>query len=452
MRRRILLLVVGMTVLVVLAFAVPLAVLIRNNAYDEGLDGLRKEANAIGAFLRSANTAQTSTAITDHLAGLDDDRDASVQLADGTVLGRAPAGVTALSPFDGAMRGDGGRRFGGPGGGELPAETFRDGRLVTLRVPLPETGGDDGGGFDPSGFYTVRVYADDDSLHAGENAPLLLLAGASIALLLLGAGLGELLTRRIVRPLVHTAETAQALAAGDVTARATTSGPDEVAEVGRALNRLADRIDQLIADERETVADLSHRLRTPMTALRLDAEALRDPVEAERVGAHVSTLERMLTAVIRAARRPQREGRLPSCDATAVVGERIRFWSALAEDQDRTATVTLPTGPLVVSAGDEDLGAAVDALLENVIAHTPEGTAFSVALRAHPAGAVLEIADEGPGLPFEAPVRGRSDRGSSGLGLDIARRCAESSGGSMTLGTAPAGGALVTLVLGSAAA
>ena len=81
-----------------------------------------------------------------------------------------------------------------------------------------------------------------------------------------------------------------------------------MADVGVALNRLADRIDELIAEERETVADLSHRLRTPLTTLRLDAEALRDPDEAERVGAHVSTLERMLTAIIHAARRPQREG------------------------------------------------------------------------------------------------------------------------------------------------
>ena len=76
---------------------------------------------------------------------------------------------------------------------------------------------------------------------------------------------GELLTRRIIRPLVDTAQTAQQLSIGDTTARAPTDGPREVADVGVALNRLADRIDELIAEERETVADLSHRLRTPLT-------------------------------------------------------------------------------------------------------------------------------------------------------------------------------------------
>ena len=165
-------------------------------------------------------------------------------------------------------------------------------------------------------------------------------------------------------PLVRTAETAQQLAVGETGARAPTDGPREIAEVGRSLNRLADRIDELIAEERETVADLSHRLRTPLTTLRLDTEALHDPVEAERVGQHVNALERMLTAVIHAARRPQREGRLPSSDAREVTRDRVEYWSALTEDQGRSCTVTLPPEPVLVRAGAEDLAAAVDALLE----------------------------------------------------------------------------------------
>jgi signal transduction histidine kinase len=268
-----------------------------------------------------------------------------------------------------------------------------------------------------------------------------------VGLLAIGVGAGELLTRRITRPLVRTAETANRLSTGDVTARAPTDGPREVAAVGAALNRLADRIDQLIAEERETVADLSHRLRTPLTALRLDAEALRNPEEAERVGAHVTALERMLTAVIRAARRAEREGRIPACDARAIVADRIGFWSALTEEQNRAATVSLPPAPVEVRAAAEDLAAAVDALLENVVAHTPEGTPFAVRLFAVPDGAVLEVGDAGPGIPPDAERRGRSDRGSTGLGLDIARRCAEAGGGSMVIGRSPAAGALVTLFL-----
>ena len=80
------------------------------------------------------------------------------------------------------------------------------------------------------------------------------------------------------------------------------TGPAEVAKVGAALNRLADRIDEVIAVERESVADLSHRLRTPLTALRLQVEALPDRERAEELNTQVTSLERTLTAIISAAR------------------------------------------------------------------------------------------------------------------------------------------------------
>lgn len=449
MRRRILALVVGMTVLVVLAFAIPLAIVFRNNAYDGARNDLSRDTKQVASYLRAYNTVRTTGEISTELAKVSDDRAASVRLPSGALLGSRPPGgfpdlptSTFNSGNDGRGPGgfDGGGQNGGGGGPTDPTMTAWHGGLLTTQV-VPA--------FGQQGFYVVRIYESTDSLRSGETAPWLILAAASVFLILLGTVLGELLTRRIVRPLLNTADTAQRLAAGDVTARATTSGPDEVADVGRALNRLADRIDQLIAEERETVADLSHRLRTPLTALRLDAEALGDDTDAERIGGHVTALERMLTAVIRAARRPQREGRMPSCDATSVVADRVAFWSALAEDQGRACELALPDRPTPVRAADEDLAAAVDALLENVIAHTPEEVSFAVRLSVADGRVQLEVSDEGPGLPDTAPVRGRSDRGSSGLGLDIARRCAEASGGSMTLGTSPGGGASITLDLGA---
>ena len=129
----------------------------------------------------------------------------------------------------------------------------------------------------------------------------------------------------------------------------------------------------------------------------------------------------------------------------------MTFWSALTDDQERARTVALPDAPLLVRASAEDLAAAVDALLENVIAHTPEGTAFAVTLTPSDGGARLVVADDGPGLPDGAGERGRSDRGSTGLGLDIARRCAEATGGSMSVSQSPHGGAQVTLLLGAPA-
>ncbi len=438
MRRRILLLVVGMTLLVVLAFAIPLAVLIRNRVVQNAEHTTIEQAQSV-AFLLRGNP--TSAQITAYLSQLpqNDDRSTSVRLPDGTVLGRAAPAPSPTNGYPGAAgTGPGTGDLDGPGGGPQAQPQIM--KVAGGEVALAGVHG-------ATGDYLVTVYISNAALRSGEDGWWLLLAGGSVGLLLIGLIGGELLTRRIVRPLLTTAQTAHRISAGDVTARAPTSGPREIAEVGTALNRLADRIDELIAEERETVADMSHRLRTPLTTLRLDAEALHDPIEAERVGTHVTDLERMLTAVIRAARRPQREGRLPSCDATAVVGERVTFWSALADDQNRGWDVSLPSAAVTVRASGEDLAAAVDALVENVIAHTPEGTPFAVALSAVPAGAELVVSDDGPGLPEDASIRGRSDRGSSGLGLDIARRCAEASGGSMTIDRAPSGGARITLLL-----
>jgi signal transduction histidine kinase len=94
----------------------------------------------------------------------------------------------------------------------------------------------------------------------------------------------------------------------------------------------------------------------------------------------------------------------------------------------------------------------VDALLGNVFAHTPDGTAFAVRLVARAGGgALLTVADHGPGIPEPirwGALRGTSGGGSTGLGLDIARRAAAEAGGGLSLDAGPSGGADVTLELG----
>jgi signal transduction histidine kinase len=230
-----------------------------------------------------------------------------------------------------------------------------------------------------------------------------------------------------------------------------------VREVGRALNSLAERIRVLLAEERETVADISHRLRTPLTALRLDTEQLADADDAARIGSSVDALERALTQVIQEARAHTDAGAVATCDAAAVVRDRVDFWQVLAEDTGRAVTTDLAAGPLLVRVGGADLAACVDAVLGNVFAHTPDGTDFAVELARRPDGDVcLAIGDAGPGLaPTLAvladgrPRRGDSGGGSTGLGLDIARRTAATSGGELLVERSPLGGTQVVLVLGA---
>jgi signal transduction histidine kinase len=277
---------------------------------------------------------------------------------------------------------------------------------------------------------------------------VLLLLG--VVLVLLSLVVADRLARSMTAPITDLARTAERLGRGDLAARATPGGPGEVREVGMAVNRLATRIGELLAHERESVADLSHRLRTPVTALRLDADALPAGPDRERLVGDVDELNRQVDALIREARRPEREGVRAQCDARAVTEERVEFWRPLAEDQERSVTVDLAPGPCPVRAAQTDLEAAVDALIGNVLSHTPDGSGLTVRLSPAPdGGAVLVVADEGSGFPDPSVLhRGRSGAGSTGLGLDIARRTAEATGGSLELGRAPGGGGQVTLRLG----
>ena len=133
---------------------------------------------------------------------------------------------------------------------------------------------------------------------------------------------------------------------------------------------------------------------------------------------------------------------------SAVVADRVRFWSVLAEEQGRAVAASIPATPLPVPVPSAELGAAVDTLVGNVFAHTPPGVPFTVTVRVD--GPTLVVADRGPGFPpgFDPTARGASGAGSTGLGLDIVRRLAERCHGSLRVGAAPEGGAVVEVVFG----
>ncbi|GAA1935563.1 HAMP domain-containing sensor histidine kinase [Streptomyces durmitorensis] len=429
MRRSLLLLTAATTALVLTALLVPLTLLTRTHAADrttaEATARAQWVAHAIGPALATPDERETAEQTVESV-NTQNLPTTSLILADGTAIGPSPQNKQTPRITDAIRLARTGRAF--------TYEPSTGGRLVLV----PVQGAADG-------TAVVQVTLTERQLYAGTMTSWLVLAGIGVGLVLIGLLLADRLGARLVGATRRLARTADRLAAGDLTARATPEGPPELRLVAGQLNHLATRIDELLTAERENAADLAHRLRTPVAALRLDAETLRDTEEANRIAADVAALERSVDDVIRKARRPLRDA--PYADLAGVARERAEFWLPLAEDQGRTTETSAQDEPSPVPVPEDDLTAAIDALIGNVLDHTPQGTPFRITVRTTPEGnAELTVADEGPGLPpTYAAERGTSGGGSTGLGLDIARRTAEDAGGTFAIASDATRGTRVTL-------
>ncbi len=233
------------------------------------------------------------------------------------------------------------------------------------------------------------------------------LAGLAIVLLLLAALIADRLARSVTKPMNTLTEIARRLAAGDLDARSRVSGSAEVVEVSRALDTLAARIGDLLQAERDYAADLSHTLRTPLTALRLDAERLHDADEARRVMAAVDDLEQAVTSVIADTRRVRVPTERHGVDLSEVVRERVAFWQVLARTQGRQLEPRLHPDPLIVDARRHDMQQLVDVLLDNVLRHTPPGSPARVTTAPRPGGGGRLVVDDG-GAGFAARAMRKS--------------------------------------------
>lgn len=421
MRRRISWLVIATTSTVVVSFVIPLCLLVRTLADDRAMAAADQEARNVAILV----------------AGLPDDPQLGELIAQIDARGTTPS--TAVLTSDGRELGE-----GAPLKGDPEVRRARKGESFTVR--------DDAGArvllavVDADGTAVVRTTVTQADLRHGVTRAWLGIIGLGIVLLALALAIAAQLGRRISEPLLGVAATAHRLREGDLDARAEVRGTGETRELASALNGLAERTGELLATERAVVGDLSHRLRTPVTALRLDAEAVAEPELALRLQTHIAVLQRTIDAIVHEARRPVRTNLAPLTDAVATVRARVDFWRPLAEDQGRTMDVELPIEPVFVPIAGDDLVDLVDVIVDNVFAHTPEGTALSITLSRDPVEdtALLVVSDNGPGISGGT----RADRpGSTGLGLDIARRTARGCGGQLRIAATPEGGALVEVTL-----
>ena len=409
MRRRLALVFVALAVMLAIGFLVPLGRSVSSQARLRALAGAQSDARGVATALAAVagSTGELpGMAEVEFVLEAFNSSDLMVLMADGSIIGSGPSDTVALAS---------------EATGSVVAEVA-DGALAIVPVTFGSAGRQ----------LVVTAFVDDDTLREGVGSSWLILAALGLIVVLGAVPLADRLATSIVRPVQDLSDAAHRWAGGDLSARVVPGGPDEVAESGRAFNQLAERLTDLLAAERERIADLSHRLRTPIAALRLQAESVADPTERDALIGDIAHLEGEVTALIEDVRRSE-SAEATICDLPAVVAQRMGFWRVVASAQQRTVEAELDeTTPVLVNLPAADVLTVLDNLVQNVLTHTVAGVGFTVSVSGGPPQ--LTISDEGDGLQSADVFERGSSSGGSGLGLDIVRRVAEASGGGVTVG------------------
>lgn len=353
--------------------------------------------------------------------------------------------------------------------------------LVRLRPPRPD---------DPTGRPTVLMAAQSlDTTNTTVTRLIWIEVGAGVVLLLaIGAG-GFVLVRVGLRPLTKIERTAGDIAGGDLDRRVDADSRTEVGRLGGALNTMVGRLSSALRQREQSetrlrrfVADASHELRTPLTSIRgfaelhrrggaprrADVDRLMSRIEGEAIRMGLLVEDLLLLARL----DQERALDLAELDIRSLVRDAVH--DGRARDPERELVVECARKPIRVTADEHRMRQVITNLVSNAMTHTPPDSVISIrvglpACRKEPPVAVagtpaargrvvLEVIDEGPGIPLEAApnifdrfyrvdkARTRS-RGGTGLGLAITAAILEAHGGSVELRTAPGEGARFTVLM-----
>lgn len=242
---------VAVTTMVVVAFAVPLGLVIREMARDRAFSNAEREAAAIAPAL-SITTDRRQLQMVVASAGSDEGMAVHIPASDGVEavdLGRQRAVGKDIATT---------RKLGRASTTEVPGGS-------TLLQPVALSSGK---------IAVVEVYVPESDVTNGVATAWAVLAGVGIALIVGSVAVADRLGVRMVKPAQRLVESAHELGEGKLGARVPEEGPTELRLAAVAFNSMADQVVQLLANERELAADLSHRLRTPLTVLRLNAASL----------------------------------------------------------------------------------------------------------------------------------------------------------------------------------
>jgi two-component system OmpR family sensor kinase len=316
----------------------------------------------------------------------------------------------------------------------------------------------------------VQYGRDEQHIDSTVGRLWLLIAAGVLGATLLASLAGVAIARRAMRPIASLTATARTIAdTGDPSSHMPQPRvDDEVGELARTLELMLRSLDAARSEreaalrrQREFVADASHELRTPLTSILANLEllqaSLEGPQEDERAMVDSalrssSRMSRLVGDLLLLARADAgRIGARTRCDLAEVAGNAAaEFAPTIGERELRVDNER----PLLVDGNPDELHRVVLNLLDNAARHTSPGSRIELRLRAESASAVIEVADDGPGVPpelreqiFERFVRGDGPAdtaigGGSGLGLAIVSAVARSHGGSAEASESDLGGAL----------
>jgi signal transduction histidine kinase len=348
--------------------------------------------------------------------------------------------------LDGALRG-GGRRAEDP----APIWPWEHRPLVIVEPVL--SGGDVVGAaltVSPTGRLRSQVLRWWLILGVGELTALLACVVVAIRL-----------TRWVLRPVRDLDAVTHEIATGRLSARVPAhAGPPELRRLTGAFNEMADHVEDAISQQQAFVADASHQLRNPLSALLLRIENIGlglppewlDELEETRIEGR--RLAQVLDELLALARAEHHSGRLEIVDVPALVRERVAAWRPVGDTRGITLRRTGGTDPVTAFADRTSLGSALDAVLDNALKFSPPDSTVQAAVDVDGDRVRIRVTDEGPGVaPEELSKVGRRfwrskqnvNIDGSGLGLSIAAALLAASGGDISFAAGEPGGLVVTL-------
>jgi two-component system OmpR family sensor kinase/two-component system sensor histidine kinase BaeS len=287
------------------------------------------------------------------------------------------------------------------------------------------------------------------------------LAAGFVALLL-----GFVVFRSITAPLNRLTRAAHGVATGDLAQRVQINSGDEIADLGAAFNSMAENLQRGEQIRREMTADIAHELRTPLSVIQGNLEAVLDgvyPADAEHIQPALDQAQLLARLVedlrtLALAEAGQLSLDRQPTDATALVKRVVASFEPKAADKRVTLTVDAPPSPPPVHADGQRIAQVLTNLLGNALRYTPEGGRVDARLQTESRSVLIAISDTGPGIStqdrphiFDRFYRADKSRsregGGSGLGLAIARSIVEAHGGRIWAESKTGQGTTITFTL-----